>query len=125
MNSFAADAGTTTVKTVGARGGQLLVLRPLCDPDHRRQRGHRLRLVQRGDLDPEVNAAAAEFLVGAVTVADAVQHLDEATASLYPYAEIDSLLERAPFYNNPPVESDEYVTYQQWIDQWQEIKGSA
>ena len=73
-----------------------------------------------------VNAAAAEFLVAAVTVEDAVQHLDEATAALYPYDEIDSLLERAPFYNNPPVDSPEgYVTYQEWIDTWQEIKGSA
>ena len=84
---------------------------------------HCFAQVKKYDFQP----ASGPVMVGytAVTAADAVQYLDEATASLYQYDELDSLLERAPFYNNPPVESDEYVTYQQWIDQWQEIKASA
>lgn len=76
-------------------------------------------------LEPEVNAAAAEFLVGGVTVEGAVEFLDEGIRSLYPYEDLDGLLERAPFYNNPPVESDEYVTYEEWIDTWQEVKAST
>ena len=34
------------------------------------------------------------------------------------------LLERAPFYNNPPVESDEFVTFEEVQTQWQEVKAA-
>jgi spermidine/putrescine-binding protein len=124
MNSFAADAGNTTVKTEVPEEGSFSFCDLYAIPTTADNVDTALAWFNEA-ISPEVNAAAAQFLVGAVTVADAVQHLDEATAALYPYAEIDSLLERAPFYNNPPVDSDEYVTYQEWIDTWQEIKGSA
>ena len=61
-------------------------------------------------ISPEINAKAAEYLVGGVTVSGSVDLLDESTKSLYPYDHLDSLLEHAPFFDNPPVESDEYVT---------------
>jgi hypothetical protein len=72
-----------------------------------------------------VNAEAAVFLVGGVTVADAVADLPKNIASLYAYEDIDQLLDRSPFYNNPPVESDEYVTFQEVQRRWQEIKAEA
>ena len=124
MNSFAADAGTTTVMTQVPEEGSFSFCDLYAIPTTADNPDAAYSWFNEA-LDPQVNAAAAEFLVGAVTVADSVQYLNEATASLYPYDEIDSLLERAPFYNNPPVESDEYVTYQEWIDTWQEIKGSS
>ena len=36
-----------------------------------------------------------------------------------------ALLERSPFYNNPPVESDEFVTFEEVQKRWQEIKAEA
>ena len=124
MNSFAADAGTDTVMTQVPEEGSFSFCDLYAIPTTADNVDTAYAWFNEA-ISPEVNAAAAEFLVGAVTVADAVPHLNEATASLYPYDEIDSLLERAPFYNNPPVESDEFVTYQEWIDTWQEIKGST
>jgi hypothetical protein len=35
------------------------------------------------------------------------------------------LLERSPFYNNPPIESDEFVTFEEVQKRWQEIKAEA
>ena len=41
-------------------------------------------------LDPQVNAENAEYLVAGVTVEAAVPLLDEATASLYDYSDVES-----------------------------------
>ena len=30
--------------------------------------------------------------------------------------------EQAPFNRNTPIESDEYVTFKEWNDRWQELK---
>jgi spermidine/putrescine transport system substrate-binding protein len=124
MNSFAADAGTTTVKTIVPKEGSF----SFCDLYAIPTTADNVDTVyswMNEVLKPDVNAAAAEFLVAGVTVADAVPLLNETTRDLYPYDQLDALLERAPFYNNPPVESDEYVTYSEWVDTWQEVKASA
>ena len=124
MNSFAADAGKDTVMTTVPEEGSF----SFCDLYAIPTTADNVDTVYsylNNVLEPEVNAAAAEFLVGGVTVEGAVEFLDEATRSLYPYEDLDGLLERAPFYNNPPVESDEFVTYEEWIDTWQEVKAST
>ena len=48
QNSLAAGAGNKTVMTKTPKEGRLLVLRPLRDPVHGRQRRHRPRVDQRG-----------------------------------------------------------------------------
>ncbi len=124
MNSFAADAGKTTVKTIVPEEGSF----SFCDLYAIPTTADNVDTVYsylNNVLEPEVNAAAAEFLVGGVTVEGAVEFLDEGTRSLYPYEDLDGLLERAPFYNNPPVESDEFVTYEEWVETWQEVKAST
>jgi spermidine/putrescine transport system substrate-binding protein len=124
MNSFAADAGKDTVMTTVPEEGSF----SFCDLYAIPTTADNVDTVYsylNNVLEPEVNAAAAEFLVGGVTVEGAVEFLDEGIRSLYPYEDLDGLLERAPFYNNPPVESDEYVTYGEWIDTWQEVKAST
>ncbi|MGH3011204.1 MAG: ABC transporter substrate-binding protein [Gaiellaceae bacterium] len=124
MNSFAADAGKTTVKTIVPEEGSF----SFCDLYAIPTTADNVDTVYsylNNVLEPEVNAAAAEFLVGGVTVEGAVEFLDEGIRSLYPYEDLDGLLERAPFYNNPPVESDEFVTYEEWVDTWQEVKAST
>jgi spermidine/putrescine transport system substrate-binding protein len=124
MNSFAKDAGNDTVMTRVPKEGSFSFCDLYAIPSTSDNVDTALAWFNEA-IDPQVNAAAAEYLVAAVTVADAVQHLDAATAALYPYEELESLLERAPFYNLPPVESDEFVTYQEWTDTWQEVKASA
>jgi spermidine/putrescine transport system substrate-binding protein len=76
-------------------------------------------------LDPHVHAAAAESLVAGVTVEAAVQYLSDEIAAFYPYDKLDELVANFPFYNNPPVESDEFVTFEQASDAWQELKSGA
>jgi hypothetical protein len=75
-----------------------------------------------------VNARLAEYLVAAAPVDASVDLLNEDTLNLYPglYDDVAAFLgERAPLYNNPPVESDEFVTQKEWTDAWQEIKSTA
>ena len=63
--------------------------------------------------------------MGGVTVPDAVKELPKNIATLYAYEDLDALLERSPFYNNPPIESDEFVTFEEVQKRWQEIKAEA
>ena len=76
-------------------------------------------------LDPQVNAEAAEYLVGGVTVEASVDMLNKATKNLYPYDELEALLELAPLAINPPTESDEYVTFPEWNEAFQQIKAGG
>ena len=76
-------------------------------------------------LDPTVNAEAAEYLVGGVTVEASVPLLNKATKDLYPYEDLEALLELAPLAINAPTESDEFVTFPEWNEAFQGIKAGA
>jgi spermidine/putrescine transport system substrate-binding protein len=86
-------------------------------------------------LRPETNARIAEFLVAAVTVEKAVDMINAETKSLYPYDDLalgdstgerlSKLFELAPFYGNPPIKSDEFVTFSEMQEGWEEIKQKA
>ena len=86
-------------------------------------------------LRPETNARIAEFLVAAVTVEAAVDLINAETKALYPYDDLalgdstgerlSKLFELAPFYGNPPIESDEFVTFGEMQEGWEEIKQKA
>jgi spermidine/putrescine transport system substrate-binding protein len=124
MNTFAVDAGKKTVKTNLPKEGSF----SFCDAYAVPPTADNVDTVHawmNESMDPKVNAAAAEALVGGVTVQGAVDHLDKAVADLYPYEDIEGLLEKAPFYNNPPVKSDEFFTFNEMIQQWQEIKAGT
>jgi hypothetical protein len=41
-----------------------------------------------------------------------------------PYGDIDELTANAPVVEWPPVESDQYVIYSEWLRRWQEFKSS-
>ena len=124
MNSFAADAGLKTVLTNVPKEGSFSFCDAYAIPNGADNVDTALAWINES-MDPVVNARAAEFLVGGVTVEASVTELNEATAALYPYDQLDSLLERAPFFNNSPLESDEFVTIQEWNDKWTEIKAGA
>jgi spermidine/putrescine-binding protein len=86
-------------------------------------------------LVPEMNARIAEYLVAAVTVEAAVDLINADTKALYPYDDLElgdstgerlsKLFEIAPFYGNPPIDSDEFVTFSEMQEGWEEIKQSA
>jgi spermidine/putrescine transport system substrate-binding protein len=76
-------------------------------------------------VQPKVNAQAAMANYYNVTVEDAVPFLSKDIKGLADYAHIDTVLEKAPFYNNPPQESSEFVTFDEMVKGWQEIKTKA
>jgi spermidine/putrescine transport system substrate-binding protein len=124
MNQFAADAGVDTFETEVPKEGSFSFCDAYALPAGADNPDAALAWMNES-LEPKVNADAAVFLVGGVTVPDAVKDLPKNIASLYAYEDLDQLLERSPFYNNPPVESDEYVTFQEVQRRWQEIKAEA
>ena len=124
MNSFAAAEGSTTVKTNLPTEGSFTFADMYAIPTGA-DNVDTAHAFMNQLLDPEVNARIAEYLVGAVTVDAAVDLLNEETRTLYPYEDIAGYLELAPLYNNPPLESDEFVTQKEWTDAWQEIKAGV
>ncbi len=73
-------------------------------------------------LSPEVQACQAKALAAGVVNPKAVPLLDPTTAALYPYDKLDELFALAPVYPLPPLESEEYTTYDDWIAAWEEFK---
>ena len=124
MNQFAADAGVDSFETEVPKEGSFSFCDAYALPKGADNADAALSWMNES-LDPKVNAEAAVLLVGGVTVADAVADLPKDIAGLYAYEDLDALLERSPFYNNPPVESDEFVTFEEVQKRWQEIKAEA
>ena len=124
MNSFAAADGVDTIKTNLPEEGSFTFADMYAIPAGADNVDTAHAWINKV-LDPVINAEAAEYLVAGVTVDAAVDLLSEETKSLYPYDDLDGFLELAPLYNNPPVESDEFVTQTEWTDAWQEIKAGA
>jgi spermidine/putrescine transport system substrate-binding protein len=124
MNQFAADAGVDSFETAVPKEGSFSFCDAYALPAGADNVDTSLSWMNEA-LDPKVNAEAAVVLVGGVTVKDAVAELPKNIAGLYSYDQLDSLLERSPFYNNPPVESDEFVTFEEVQKRWQEIKAQA
>jgi spermidine/putrescine transport system substrate-binding protein len=124
MNQFAADAGVDTFETEVPEEGSFSFCDAYALPAGADNADAALAWMNES-LDPKVNADAAVILVGGVTVADAVPELPKNIANLYAYDDLEQLLERSPFYNNPPIESDEFVTFEEVQKRWQEIKAEA
>jgi spermidine/putrescine-binding protein len=127
MNTEAAGSGLNTVKTNLPEEGSFTFADMYAIPAGSDNADSAHAFINQL-LDPEVNARLAEYLVAAAPVDASVELLNEDTFNLYPglYEDIAGFLgERAPLYNNPPVESDEFVTQKEWTDAWQEIKTTA
>ncbi len=124
MNTFAADAGTKTVKTALPKEGAY----GFCDAWAIPPGADNVSTVyswMNETLDPAKNAKIAEYLVGATVCPDGVQYLNPTTKALYDYSNIDALFAAAPLYNNPPVESDTLMTSKEWTDIYTEIKAGV
>lgn len=124
VNRFAADAGKDTIKmSFPDEGGS-----SFCDSYAIPPGADNVDTVHawiNQVLEPKTHAAVAESLVAGVTVDGAVEFLPPEIAAFYPYDELDALLENFPFFNNAPVSSNEFVTFDRVQNTWQEIKAGA
>lgn len=124
MNTFAADQGLDSVRTNIPDEGSHSFCDAYAIPPTTQNPDAALAWINES-IDPVVNAEAAEYLVGGVVVESAVDNLNAATRDLYPYEDLDGLLELAPLAINAPTQSDEFVTFPEWLETWQTIKASA
>lgn len=134
QNALAAGAGNKNVKTKTPKEGAF----SFCDLYAIPSTADNAETVHawiNETLDPTRNARIAEYLVAAVTVEESVDLINAETKALYPYDDLElgddtgerlkKLFELAPFYGMPPSESDEYVTFSEMSEKWEEIKQSA
>ena len=134
QNSLAAGAGNKTVMTKTPKEGAF----SFCDLYAIPSTSDNVDTVHawiNEALAPITNARIAEYLVAAVTVEASAAKLNAATKALYPYDDLElgdstgerlaKLFELAPFYGMPPSESDEYVTFSEMSEKWEEIKQGA
>jgi len=124
VNQFAADAGTKTIKhTIPKEGGftacDCWAIASTADNDDA------VYSWINETLTPKVHAAAADSVIGGPTVGDAYPLMSKAVQKLYPAEAQAEALEQAPLYNNPPVESEEFVTFEEVLKNWQELKAGA
>lgn len=77
-------------------------------------------------LDPAINAAAADYLVGGTVVADSVPLLSEDSLATYPYYDdLETLMSSVSLYGIPPQTSDQYMTYSQMVELWTALKAGS
>ncbi len=134
QNYLAAQAGSTTVKTKTPTEGAFSFCDVYAIPQTTDNADTAHAWINQA-LDPVANARIAEYLVAAVTVEASATEINADTKALYPYDDLElgdttgdrlnKLFELAPFYGNPPVESDEFVTFSEMSEKWEEIKQSA
>ncbi len=134
QNSLAAGAGNKTVMTKTPKEGAF----SFCDLYAIPSTSDNVDTVHawiNEALAPITNARIAEYLVAAVTVEASATEINAATKALYPYDDLElgdstgerlaKLFELAPFYGMPPSESDEYITFSEMSEKWEEIKQGA
>jgi len=127
VNQFAADAGTKTIRhSIPKEGGftacDCWAIASTADNDDA------VYSWMNETLKPDVHAAAADYVIGGVTVDEAYGLTSKKVQQLYPWTNMEKqaeVLEQAPLYNNPPVESDEFVTFEEVLKNWQELKAGA
>ena len=134
QNYLAAQAGHATVKTKTPKEGAFSFCDLYAIPSTTDNSDSVDAWINEA-LDPEMNARIAEYLVAAVTVEAAADLINADTKALYPYDDLElgdttgerlnKLFELAPFYGNPPIDSDEFVTFSEMQEGWEEIKQKA
>jgi len=72
-------------------------------------------------LDPKVNAKGADEVVAGTVVEAAFPLVSKANAAIFPYKDLAAFLEKSPPLAFPPLKSDEFVTYNEWLKTWNEL----
>jgi spermidine/putrescine transport system substrate-binding protein len=73
-------------------------------------------------ISPEIQACQAKALAAGVVNPKAIPLLDETIATLFPYDAIDEFFQKNPVYDLPPLKSDQYATYDDWLAGWEAFK---
>jgi spermidine/putrescine-binding protein len=123
--SFGMEAGKTTIETVWPKnGGGLAFSNAYAIPPGVDNEEMAYAWINE-TLRPEVQAAMAKALVGGVVVGGTESMLDPTIASLYPYDNLEEFFALAPLQEDPPLESNQYVTRQRVLAAWQEVKSAG
>jgi spermidine/putrescine-binding protein len=75
-------------------------------------------------LTPKANAAMNNIVAGAPTVEGGEQYLTPTMAKAFPLSSISTLPKDYPYALPPPLESDEFITMPEWLEQWTAITGA-
>jgi len=76
-------------------------------------------------ISPEAQAIVAKNLASGVVNAKAIDQLDEETAKIYPYDNLESVFEKAPNYDIPPREPTEgLTTLDDWNKAWERLRAA-
>ncbi|WP_223886766.1 ABC transporter substrate-binding protein [Pseudomonas amygdali] len=76
-------------------------------------------------LEPKIQAEMATAMYAAVTNKNAIPLLSQELQDVFLYKDLDALFAKSKLYGIPPAESDEYVTYSEWVDQWAAFKSAT
>ncbi len=75
-------------------------------------------------LEADTQARMATTMFSGVVNPKAIPLLSAELRETFDYAHLDSFFEKSKLYGQPPLNSTQYVTYAEWIDQWANFKGS-
>jgi spermidine/putrescine transport system substrate-binding protein len=76
-------------------------------------------------ISPEAQAIVAKNLASGVVNEKAIDQLDEETAKIYPYDDLESVFEKAPNYDIPPREPTEgLTTLDDWNKGWERLRAA-
>ncbi|MBD0290117.1 MAG: extracellular solute-binding protein [Thermoleophilia bacterium] len=76
-------------------------------------------------ISPEAQAIVAKDLASGVVNEKAIDLLDEETAKIYPYDDLESVFEKAPNYDIPPREPTEgLTTLDDWNKAWERLRAA-
>jgi len=73
-------------------------------------------------LTPDPQAELAAVYGGAVVNLNAVALMPKDTRKRYDYDNLEQVLERAPVLPAVPSEGDEFTTFEEWTEAWNEVK---
>ncbi len=124
ITKFAADAGKKTIRaTIPQEGGYTS-----CDawyvPPTVKHVDNAYAYINE-TLEPAISRQAAISLVAGTPVTAAQRNLPKDVAAGYTYDDLQQLFDKAPLFNNPPVESDQYKTIKDVLASWQKLKSNA
>ncbi len=73
-------------------------------------------------IAPEFQAAWGAEMPTAVVNSESLKFMDAQQAQIFPYDEIETYFKVAIPHPPTPTESDEYATYDEWIEVWERVK---
>lgn len=75
-------------------------------------------------VDAERQVEEMKFLGSALTNARSVDLMPADMRDVYPYDSMDTYFDIAPYHNITPSEPGQYMTYEDWVTTWEEVKAA-